>query len=119
VFEPYVRDLVALRRKVGQLAELLGGRAPLDEATDIMHLLRSARHLVAYFGYANASLGSADRLAIEKPLLGSFRCELAIGDSAAGQFTLIELEDTRPNSFFQPVRGRVWLARDLSGFCSS
>jgi len=119
VFEPHVRDLVALRRELGQLADLLGGHRPLGEAKDIMPLLRTTRHLVAYFGHANANLGAADLLAIEKPLLGSFRCDLAIGGSVSGQFTLIELEDARPHSVFEPVRGRDyprWSSRFERGF---
>jgi hypothetical protein len=45
-------------------------------------------------------------LAIEKPVLGTFRCDLAIGDSVTGQFTLVELEDAAPHSVFEPVKGR-------------
>ena len=53
MFEPHVRDLVALRRELGQLADLLGGHRPLGEAKDIMPLLRTTRHLVAYLNQPN------------------------------------------------------------------
>jgi hypothetical protein len=119
VFERYVRDLVALRRELDLFADLLAARRPLGERTDIMPYLRTARHVAAYFGYANASLGSPDLLSIEKPLLGSFRCDIAVGDSLAGQFTFIELEDAGPTSVFEPVRGRDyprWSSRFERGF---
>ena len=51
--------------------------------------------------------------------VGSFRCDIAVGDSSAGQFTLIELEDAGPTSVFEPVRGRDyprWSSRFERGF---
>lgn len=119
MFEPFVRDLVAARRDEGRLTALLGTGDPLGETADILPFLRTAPHLAAWLGQANANLGDADLLAMEKPLLGSFRCDIAVGDSATGQFTLVELEDARPNSVFELVRGRDyprWSRRFEHGF---
>jgi hypothetical protein len=119
VFEHHVRDLVAARRDEGLLTRLLDTNQPPGETADIMPFMRSARHLAAWIGHANAGLGDADLLAIEKPLLGSFRCDIAIGDSVTGQFTLVELEDARPNSLFESVKGRDyprWSRRFEHGF---
>ena len=119
MFEAYARDLVAVRRGERRLTALPGTGDPLGETADIMPFLRTARDLAAYLGQVNAHLGDANLLAIEKPVLGNFRCDIAIGDSTAGQFTLIELEDARPNSVFEPVRGRDyprWSRRFERGF---
>jgi hypothetical protein len=73
----------------------------------------------AAFGFANRALVAPNLLALERPLLGSFRCDVAIGNASARQFTLIELEDARENSLFEPVAGRDyprWSSRFERGF---
>ena len=68
--------------------------------------MRRSRHLAAAFGFANRALVAPNLLALERPLFGSFRCDVAVGTVAARQFTLVELEDARENSLFEPVKGR-------------
>ena len=119
MFEPYMRDLIALRREKGVLSGLLETNQPLGETAEIMPFMRAARHLAAWPGHANSGPGDADPLAVEKPLLGGFRCDIAIGDSVTGQLALVELEDARPNSLFEPVRARDyprWSRRFERGF---
>ncbi|MSP03646.1 MAG: DUF4263 domain-containing protein [Acetobacteraceae bacterium] len=119
MFEAFVRDLVDARRDEQRLTALLSTGDPLGEAADILPFMRTARHLAAWLGRANSSLGDVDLLAMEKPLLGGFRCDIAIGDSETGQFTLVELEDAKANSVFEPVRGRDyprWSRRFERGF---
>jgi len=106
VFVPYARDLRALRAELDGFGQLLRPGTPLGEAEHILPYVRESRHLAAAFGFANRALGAPDLLAVEKPLLGSFRCDVAVGSLAARQFTLVELEDARENSVFQAVRGR-------------
>jgi len=119
VFVPYARDLRALRAELDGFGQLLRPGTPLGEAEHILPYVRESRHLAAAFGFANRALGAPDLLAVEKPLLGSFRCDVAVGSLAARQFTLVELEDARENSVFQAVRGREyprWSGRFERGF---
>jgi hypothetical protein len=119
VLEPYTRDLRALRREVEAFGALLQAGNPLGEAKDILPFVRRSRHLAAAFGFANRMLALPTLLAIERPLLGSFRCDVVVGNAAARQFTLVELEDARENSLFEPVTGRDyprWSSRFERGF---
>ena len=119
MFVPYARDLRALRAELDGFGQLLRPGMPLGEAEHILPFVRQSRHLAAAFGFANRALGAPDLLAIEKPLLGCFRCDVAVGHLAARQFTLVELEDARENSLFQAVRGREyprWSGRFERGF---
>ena len=119
MFEPYTRDLRALRRELEAFGALLQAGSPLGEAKDILPLVRRSRHLAAAFGFANRALVAPNMLAIERPVLGSFRCDVAVGNATARQFTLVELEDARENSLFEPVAGRDyprWAGRFERGF---
>lgn len=119
VFDPYTRDLRALRAELDAFGALLQSGNPLSEANQILPFVRRARHLAAACGFANHSLGAPNFLALERPLFGSFRCDIAVGRSAARQFTLVELEDARENSVFEAVKGRDyprWSSRFERGF---
>jgi Domain of unknown function (DUF4263) len=119
VFEPYTRDLRALRAELDAFGALLQSGAPLSEAEDIVPVVRGSRHLAAAFGFANHALGAPNLLALERPLFGSFRCDVAVGSTAARQFTLVELENAQENSVFEAVRGRDyprWSSRFERGF---
>jgi hypothetical protein len=119
VFNPYARDLRALRAELDEFGELLQSGTPLSETKQILPFVRRSRHLAAAFGFANRALGAPNLLALERPLFGSFRCDVAVGSSAARQFTLVELEDARENSVFETVRGRDyprWSSRFERGF---
>jgi hypothetical protein len=119
VFEPYTRDLRALRREVAAFGTLLQAHTSLSEAADILPFVRGAPHFAAAFGFANRALVAPDLLALERPLFGSFRCDVAIGSARARQFTLVELEDARETSLFAPVKGRDyprWSSRFERGF---
>jgi hypothetical protein len=119
VFEPYTRDLRGLRREIEAFGALLQADTPLRETTHILPFVRRSRHLAAAFGFANRALAAPNLLALERPLFGSFRCDVAIGNAAARQFTLVELEDARENSLFETVKGRDyprWSGRFERGF---
>jgi hypothetical protein len=119
VFEQYTRDLHAQRREVEVFGALLRTGRPLGESKDILPVVRRSPHLAASFGFANRALVAPNLLALERPLLGSFRCDVAVGDVPARQFTLVELEDARENSVFEPVKGRDyprWSSRFEHGF---
>ena len=77
VFEPYRRDLRALRAELDAFGALLQSGTPLSEAKQILPFVRRSRHLAAAFGFANNALGAPDLLALERPLLGSLRCDVA------------------------------------------
>lgn len=119
MFEPYTRDLRGLRREVEAFVALLRAETPLNEAAHILPFVRRSRHLAAAFGFANRALVAPNLLALERPLFGSFRCDVAVGSAAARQFTLVELEDARETSLFEPVKGRDyprWSSRFERGF---
>lgn len=119
MFEPYTRDLRTLRQELEAFDALLQSGNPLGEAKDILPFVRRLRHLAAAFGFANRALVAPSLLAIERPVLGSFRCDVAVGNAAARQFTLVELEDARETSLFEPAPGRDyprWSARFERGF---
>lgn len=119
VFDPYTRDLRALRAELDAFGGLLQAETPLSEANQILPFVRRARHLAAACGFANHALGAPDLLAVERPLFGSFRCDVAVGSSTSHQFTLVELEDARENSVFEAVKGRGfprWSSRFERGF---
>lgn len=119
MFDRYTRDLSPLRAELDAFGGLLQSGSPLGETKQILPFVRRSRHLAAAFGFANHALGAPDLLAMERPLFGSFRCDVAIGSSTARQFTLIELEDARENSVFEAVKGRDfprWSSRFERGF---
>jgi hypothetical protein len=119
MLDPYVRDLGALQREFHAFDMLMQPGTPLGEKADILPFFRQNRHLAAYLGYANNYLVSPGLLGIEHNLLG-FRCDIAIGDSTTGQFTLVELEDAAADSIFRrPNRNRAypqWSPRFEEGF---
>lgn len=119
VFDRYTRNLNALRAELDAFGGLLQSGTPLGETKQILPFVRRSRHLAAAFGFANHALGAPDLLAMERPLFGCFRCDVAIGSSTARQFTLVELEDARENSVFEAVKGRGfprWSSRFERGF---
>jgi hypothetical protein len=119
VLDPYNRDLRALRGELDAFGALLLSGAPLGEVNQILPFVRRSRHLAAACGFANHALGAPNLLALERPLCGSFRCDVAVGSSTARQFTLVELEDARENSVFEAVKGRDyprWSSRFERGF---
>jgi hypothetical protein len=119
VFEPYTRDLRALRREIQAFGALLAPETPLGETAHILPFVRNSRHLAVAFGFANRALTAPKLLALERPLLGSFRCDVAVGNPTTRHFTLVELEDARENSLFEPVKGREyprWSRRFERGF---
>lgn len=119
MLDPYTRDLRALRAELNAFGALLKSGTPLSEANHILSFVRRSHHLAAALGFANHALGAPDLLALERPLFGSFRCDVATGSSTARQFTLVELEDARENSVFEAVKGRDyprWSTRFERGF---
>jgi hypothetical protein len=119
VLDPYTRDVRALRAELDAFGALLQSGTPLSEANQILPFVRRSQHLAAACGFANHALGAPNLLALERPLFGSFRCDIAVGSSTARQFTLVELEDARENSVFQAARGRDyprWSSRFERGF---
>lgn len=119
MFDRYRRDLRELRAELNAFGALLQSGAALSEAKDICPFVRRSRHFAAALGSANNALGAPDMLALERPLFGSFPCDVATGSSTSRQFTLVELEDAREDSVFEPVRGRAyprWSRRFERGF---
>lgn len=77
-------------------------------------------HLCAALGYANNAVELPDRWASELDLFGDFACDVAVGDSEANAYTLIELEDAQEYSILSRLeRGKAmkrWSSRFEHGF---
>jgi hypothetical protein len=119
MLDPYSRSLAGLQTEFDGFERLMRPRTGLRERDHILPLFRRSVHLAAYLGYANNNLVLPNLLGIERELL-AFRCDIAVGDSRTGQFTLVELEDASAESIFRPLsRTRAfpqWSSRYEAGF---
>ena len=118
MLESYTSDRQALVAELAEFEQLMSPNTALREKEDILPFFRRNRHLAAYLGYANNYLAVPDLLGIEHNLLG-FRCDIAVGDSVNGQFTLVELEDAAKESVFRRDPKRQfprWAPRYEAGF---
>jgi hypothetical protein len=101
VFEAFPFDLNLCRNELAEFKALLGSNTDLAEAQHILPFLASHRHLAAFVGSFNPNVHVYDRFAVEYDLFGDFTCDLAIGDSEARAYTLVEFEDAARYSLFQ------------------
>lgn len=99
-FDPFVFDWRLCRKEVDELRDLLNAQANLGERQHVLPFFQKRRHLSAFIGSYFPYLTNPDRLAYEYDLFGDFACDLAVGDSATGQYCLVEFEDATANSLF-------------------
>lgn len=118
MFDPYIRDLTVLQREIGEFAVMLASK-PSHEEREFLDLFGRCPHLASAVGHINAAINSPDLVAVERPIF-SFRCDIAVGQSSTGDFTIIELEDAKQNSIFKRTdRNRAypsWSGRYEAGF---
>jgi len=118
MLDAYVRDLSALRREVDAFSSLLASKPSHGERA-FLDLFGRCPHLAASAGMINASINAPDLVAVERTLL-SFRCDIAVGQSITGDFTIIELEGAEPSSIFKARKGPraypSWSGRFEGGF---
>lgn len=115
---PFVLSLAECERDLVEFKQLLDSGYELSESRQILPFFRQHPHLAAMTASLNLQFDQIDRLGFELSLFGSFRCDLAVGDSRSRAFTLIEFEDARPSSIFGGGRrfNDEWGVRFEHGF---
>lgn len=119
VFDTFAFDLAQCRRELDELQVLLNSQVTLAERAAILPFFRARRHLSAFIGAYFPYLARPDRLAFEYDLFGDFTCDLAIGDSATGQYCFVEFEDATSKSLFVAKGAKAtleWSERFEHGF---
>jgi hypothetical protein len=117
--EPFKFDYQKGIQELEEFDKLLSSRDELGERDDILPFFRKRRHLSAFLGALNPNIINFNRLAFELYLMGSFSCDLAIGDSESGSYCLFEFEDAKENSVFKKHRTKStpeWSSRFDHGF---
>lgn len=118
MLNPYVRDLTALQREIDEFARMLASKSSHSER-EFLDLFGRCSHLAAAVGHINTAINSPDLVAVERPIF-SFRCDIAVGQSSTGDFTIIELENAEANSVFKRRDRKraypVWSDRFEGGF---
>jgi hypothetical protein len=118
-FSPIKFDPEAARIEVAEFRDLLDSKASLKEREEILPFFRGRPQLSALIGGIGPDVFLPDRLAWELQLFGEYACDLAVGDSASGEFCLVEFEDAAPGSIFTAVKGKStpeWSRRFERGF---
>lgn len=118
-FEAFVFDARKCRQELDELRQLLEEQVSLTERSQLLPFFRQHRHLSAFIGSYFPYLASPDQLAFEYDLFGDFACDLAIGDSATGQYCFVEFEDASSSSLFRQKGAKAtleWSERFEHGF---
>jgi len=111
-------DLATVSKEIQEFQDLLDTSSSLQERADLLPFFKSRPQLTAWFGTVNTDLVRPDAVAYEHPIFGRYQADILVGDTARGQFALVELEDARPDSIFKD-KGRTssyWSDRFLTGF---
>lgn len=101
-FEPFILNPAALRDELEAFRRLLTREdKELSERDHVLPFFKQHLNLASLIGFAKSHLSAANVLKSEFPLVGDHACDLAIGDSRAGQFCFIEFEDASESSIFR------------------
>ena len=111
-------DLATVSEEIREFQDLLDTSSSLRERTDLLPFFKSRPQLTALFGTVNTDLVRPDAVAYEHPIFGRYQADILVGDTARGQFALVELEDARPDSIFEDKErtSSYWSGRFLTGF---
>ncbi|BBL76060.1 DUF4263 domain-containing protein [Methylomagnum ishizawai] len=90
-FEEFAFDPWQCRKELAGLAAKLNAPETFAHGPDILDWFRRHKHLSAFIGAYFPYLAQADRLAFDYDLLGVSLCDIAIGDSVAGEFCFVAL----------------------------
>lgn len=101
-FLTHLHSITQCQKELNELKELLAYNSELDEKRGILPFFRARPHLSAFISTYASDIINPDRLAFEFDLFGDFVCDLAVGDSKNHTFLLVEFEDAKKNSLFQP-----------------
>jgi hypothetical protein len=89
------------RAELDDLAALLRIPGPLKERDDVLPFFKKRPDLSMLISLYLPDLIDADVLAHEFGLSGKFCADLVVGDTARGQYLLVEFEDGTPDGPFQ------------------
>lgn len=118
-FSPIEFDAGHARREMAEFRDLLDSKPSLKEREEILPFFRARAQLSALIGGLGPDVFLPDRVAWELQLFGEYACDLAVGDSQAGESCLVEFEDAAPGSIFTAVKGKntpEWSRRFERGF---
>lgn len=100
-FDAIAFDYEQCRQQLEQFRDLLNKNPELSEKHKILPLFRESRQLCCLFSVFNNAIWTVDRFAKEFNIFGDFACDVAVGDSARGEYCFVEFEDARKNSIFE------------------
>jgi hypothetical protein len=115
---PFTFSASAALSEIEALDDLLDTREDLGERETLLPFFQSHQHVAAALGYLFGKITTPDRIGFEYRILGDFRADIVIGDSAEGAFVLVELENAAANSIFYAGDRSVshWSSRFYEGF---
>ncbi|MFO0863930.1 MAG: DUF4263 domain-containing protein [Gemmataceae bacterium] len=119
LFDTFTFDYEECRNQLEEFRTLMNNKSSLSEKSDVLPLFQKSRQLAWFFSSFNTRIRTVDRFAREFDVFGDFSADLAIGDSAAGEYCFIEFEDARTNSVFDrkgTKATRDWGARFDHGY---
>lgn len=100
-FEPFTFDYSLSVKELNEFQEFLKSKNELSEKDEILPFFRKRKQLTALMGTLNPNIARFDRVAFELSLMGTFACDVAIGDSISKSYCLIEFEDAKKDSMFK------------------
>jgi hypothetical protein len=112
-------DAAAARAQWNEYVGLLKRKKTLSEAKDVLPFFGSRNDLSLLIGNYFPDIRDADVLAHEFQIYGAFRADLIVGDSAAGNYLLVEFENGTPDSIFQSASHKAtppWARRFEGAF---
>jgi len=95
-------DLDSCVQELGEFDTFLKTHTDLKERADVLPFFKKHKHLSAYISTYNTGMEIFDKLDYEYGIYGKFSIDLMVGDSKNRKYTLIEFEDAKPTSIFQP-----------------
>lgn len=100
-FKPFIFDYRSSLQQLSEFQTFLDSKDELRENDEILPFFREREQLIALLGTLNTNIVKFDRLAFELSFMGSFACDMAVGDSISKSFCLIEFEDAKKDSIFK------------------
>jgi hypothetical protein len=119
MFHPIQFSHKQCRKEALEFRDLLQANKSLKERDQILPFFKAREQLSAFLGSYVSGVVRYDRIAHELDLMGSFSCDVAVGDSLSKRYAFVEFEDARPQSVFVKKRAKKtpeWSPRFEHGF---
>jgi hypothetical protein len=118
-FKTVVYDPAMVKKQLQQLDTLLKSSLSLSEQKHLQPFFKKQLQLSAFMGTYSLNIGPATHLAFEFPFLGDFAADIIVGNRAAADYLVVELEDASPTSVFTKLKGKAtkeWSKRFDHGY---